>query len=223
MKPFRVYILKPPFHSTILLTQIKMASTQAPPPPYDYDYEEAAESTPAPTPPKRFPGPDLRDSPALQKYGGRRLKQAEVDELQAQCMYTKDEYIMRDILRAAGWIWDSHMADFYYNVECDYYLGEPKRDQYGCITPEAMMEWYDDAVTRGVLPEELNEETANLIYGTWTVDHSTYKNGSNKRFEEFWDMVDYLVYGDRYMSMEEAIAMNEEMKMRECYDPSGEI
>lgn len=178
-------------------------------------------STQVPSPPKRFAGPDLTDHPEFQKYGGRRLTWKEVEELEEVYMHTKHEYILQQILRAAGWIWDNNIKHFCYEVEYDYYLGEPKRNEHGCITPDAMMEWYDDAVARGVLPEELNEETANLIYGAWQVDHFNYRKGTNKRYEKFWDEVDQLVYGDRHISEEDLKYLEEES--REVYEHADEI
>jgi hypothetical protein len=175
----------------------------------------------SPDSPRMCAGPDLSNHVEFQMYGGRRLSWKDVQEMQQRFMDTMHEPMMRDVLRAAGWIWDKRINEFCYEVTCDYYLGEPERNESGGITPEAFMTWYTDAQKRGILPEELNEETANLIYNSWVIDTFNYRNGSNCEYEYLWNEIDRYVYGDRHISDDELEYYLEKEKV--LYDHSDEI
>jgi hypothetical protein len=153
----------------------------------------------------------------IQEYTGRRLTYEEVDNLKALVKSAEDKDCVHTILEKAGYILEISVGEYYYEPSQDTYLGSPAKLESGRIDPAEFLRWYKDAVSRGVLPEEMDEQTANLLYTTYMPE--SYKK--NEEFYEFWENVEKLVYGDRYMSEEEAILLNEEMQ--EHYDPSGEI
>ena len=153
----------------------------------------------------------------IQEYADRRLTYQEVDELKALVKSPEDKDIVHSILEKAGYILEISVGEYYYEPSQDTYLGTPVKLESGRIDPAEFLRWYKDAVSRGVLPEEMDEQTANLLYTTYMPESYT----KNKEFSEFWETVEKLVYGDRYMSEEEAILLNEEMKGH--YDHSDEI
>lgn len=159
----------------------------------------------------------------MERFESRRLTYTEVDELKKIARGLEEKIQVCEILKMAGYILDFGSGEFYYEPEKDTYLGTPTKLENGTVSPSEYLRWYKDAVSRGVLPEEMDEATANLLYTTYQPDPTNYRKPENKEFYNFWENIEKLVYGDRYMSEEEAIALNEEMKMNECYDPSGEI
>lgn len=134
---------------------------------------------------------------SFEDYLNRRLQWEDVLMLKDMLVEPSvDSKLVESILETAGWIWEQDLEEHTYDPSRDTHLGQPKKDSEGKITPESLMEWYNNAQEKGTIPKHLDEETAWIIYSNWMPDLEKYKRGQDPAFEYLWENVDRFIYGD---------------------------